>query len=428
MTLGGPAVAPTSRTWVGVARELTAGTALLPTNTIPQEARSLAPEDTPKFLPDESIRGSMAMRFSNILGPENATFSFGGPAFLDTHGYLLDNLFGDLSTTGSTPANGASLNGGLAVGGTNAVLTGGTVSTYPSGAAVQINAGSISEVVVLSAAWTGGTITFSGYPLRFAHSTGATVNTVASPYTHTFALLNSALGYGGVTGAQPPTHSLTDNTVLNFAGSPGTNTSGARTYPFACVSAFDMTLNAEQLLNVKITGNSFLSAPAASAPSNTISAAIPAAAWQGTVYIGGTAAGNQVSTISELAINAKRKLQTIWTAQGLANPLTIARGDLDISGTMQFASPQDESPLYYMLNNTQPVLYVVLDNGLSGAAHLKVTFRCSQASFTKAKPGRNQVILDFADSWEAVANATDTGGSGGLGPGTFTLVNQIPAY
>lgn len=428
MPIGGPAVATSNRSWLGAARELTGGSALPPTNTIPQEARSYSPEDTPRFLPDEAIRGSLALRYGNVLGPEDATFSFGGSAFLDFHGFFLDNLFGDLSTTGSSPANGTSLNGALTVGGTVAVLTGGTTGTYPLGQAVQIDSGGVSEVVVLSQAWTGGTVAFVNNPLRFAHANGATVVTVASPYTHTFALLNSALGYGGVTGSQPPTHTLTDNTNLNFSGSPGTNTSGARAYPFSCVSQMDLTLNSEQLVSVRFQGNSFVSQPAASAPTNTVSSALPVAAWQAQVYIGGTAPANQVTTIGELAISVKRKLQVIWTLQGTANPAVIARGDLDITGSIQFVNPTDESPLMYMLNNTQPLLYVVLDNGLSGASHFKVTFRCSQASFTKAKPERGQMLVAFGDSWEAIANTSDVGGTGGQGPGLFTLLNSTPTY
>ena len=61
-----------------------------PTNTVPVDAKSLAPEDMPKFLPDEAIRGSMAMLYNEIIGPDDATFSFGGPNFLDVHGFFLD--------------------------------------------------------------------------------------------------------------------------------------------------------------------------------------------------------------------------------------------------------------------------------------------------------------------------------------------------
>lgn len=429
MALGGPSVAPSTRSFLGVARELNAGTAVLPTNTIPQSQREYAPEDTPRFLPDESIRGSMAMRYADILGPEDASFSFGGPVFMDTHGFFIDNCMGDLSTVGSSPANGTTLAGTvatLAIGGTQCTVN--SASGYASASTVQIDSGGVSEVVILSAAPSGTLLTFTNNPLRFPHAAGATVVTCSAPFTHTFALLNSQLGYGGSPGAQPPTHTLTDYTGLNFAGSPDTNSTYSRAYPSACVQALDLTLNAEQLLSLRVTGNSWLSAPPPSSPTNTVSAALPAAAWQAQVYIGGTAPSNQVTTISELAINVKRTLQPDWTLQGNANPFIISRGPLDITGSATFATPSDESALNYMLNNTQPLVYVVLDNGLSGSSHLKVTFRCSQAAFTKSKPDRTKNLVGFTNQWEAIATAADSGGSGGQGPGIFTLTNYVATY
>ena len=59
------------------------------------------PEDMPRFLKDKAIRGAMTDLFYETLGVESAQFSLGGPNFLDSHGYFFDNVFGDLSTTGS---------------------------------------------------------------------------------------------------------------------------------------------------------------------------------------------------------------------------------------------------------------------------------------------------------------------------------------
>ena len=112
-----------------------------PTNTIPMDAKSYSPEDTPKFLPDEAIRGSMAMLYEDIIGPADATFSFGGPAFLDTHGFFLDNIFGDLSTTGTVSAGtSTSFSGSPAVGAT--AITVGNGTTFTVGQTVQIDTGS----------------------------------------------------------------------------------------------------------------------------------------------------------------------------------------------------------------------------------------------------------------------------------------------
>ena len=228
------------------------------------DAKSYSPEDMPKFLPDEAIRGSMALLYEDIIGPADASFSFGGPAFLDTHGFFLDNIFGDLSTTGTVSAGtSTSFSGSPAVGAT--VVTVGNGTTFTVGQNVQIDTGSVSEVVTLDAT-ASTSIGFGKNPLRFAHGASGTVFTVVAPFTHTFALLNSQLGYGGVPGAQPPTLTLTDNTDLNYGGTPGTNTNGARAYPSACVSAVDISGNVEQLLDFKVTGNSWPSHPGGGDP------------------------------------------------------------------------------------------------------------------------------------------------------------------
>ena len=73
-------------------------------------------------------------------------------------------------------------------------------------------------------------------------------------------------------------------------------------------------------------------------------------------------------------------------------------------------------PLNYMLNNTQPQIRIVQDNGLSGTSRLRVQVDVNQAAFVKSKIGRSAVLVDYADSWESVANAVNVGGCGGLGP------------
>lgn len=405
------------------------GTAVLPTNTLPVDARSYAPEDMPKFLPDNALRGVMGGLFNMIIGPEDATFSFGGPNFLDVHGYMFDNLFGDLSTTGSSAANSTTLSGTLAtlaVGGTQATLT--SASGYGSGATVQIDTGPVAEVVVLSAAASGTLITFGNYPLRFPHSSGATVATVSAPFTHKFALLNSALGYGGVAGAQPPTHTLTDNTNLNYSGTPGTNTSGARAYPSACLSQITLTGQAEQLLDIKFQGNSFISQPASAVPTNVVSAVVPVANWRGQIYIGGTAPGNLVTDIGEWAVTIKRQLEVYWNVNGQQNPDIIARGNLDSTVELSFATPGDETPLQYMENLGYQWIYIVLQGPGSAGSAVSLTWQAHAAQAVKAKPGRSKTLLDFADTFDCVYNANDIGGSGGLGPCTVTVVNQVPSY
>jgi len=426
MALGGPTVAPSTQSWLGVARELTAGTPVSPTNTIPMDAKSYSPEDTPKFLPDEAIRGSMAMLYEDIIGPADATFSFGGPAFLDTHGFFLDNIFGDLSTTGTASAGtSTSFSGSPAVGATTVTVGNGT--TFTVGQNVQIDVGSISEVVTLDAT-ASTSIGFGKNPLRFAHGASGTVVACVAPFTHTFALLNSQLGYGGVPGAQPPTLTLTDHTGLNYGGTPGTNTNYARSYPSACVSGIDISGNVEQLLDFKVTGNSWVSIPAAAAPTNTISNVIPQANWKSQLYVGGTAPANLITTNGEWAVNIKRQLQVYWTSQGTISPYIIARGPLSATLSMKFTAPSDESPLNYMLSTGPLWVHINLNSGNTGGTALSMTIDANSVQFTKSKPGRSAVLVDFDNSAECIANTTNVGGTGGLGPVKVQLVNALPTY
>jgi hypothetical protein len=408
-------VAPSSRTWLGIAREATMGTPVLPTNTIPLNKSEYEPEDMPHFLEDLAIRGSMSHRFADILGVEDANFSYGGPVFGDVWGYWLDNTFGDLSTTGSDPADGTSTTEALTTGGTTATVS--SISGYSSASTVQIDSGSIAEVVILSTAPSGSTLTFANNPLRFAHANGSTVATVSAPFTHKFAVLNQAASVSGVTGAQAPAHTATDYTGLTAAV-------GARSYPSLRIGSLDFTGNSEQLLVGKISGNSWISAPASTTPTNTTAFTVPLPAWRASATVGGTA----VYAISEFAFSIKRELGVFWTAQGAQNPYIIAQGDLDVTGSVKWSAVSDETALNQLLSNTQQALSVTMSNGLTGSNLISFTFSTTYMDVIKSKPIRSGVVVGYDNEFRTHANTTDVGGSGGLGQFTVTLENATPTY
>jgi len=745
-------VAPASKSWLGVARELLMGTAVLPVQTIPLLKNSFQPEDTPKWLHDEAIRGSMALVFNDIQGVEDATFSYGGPAFLDVEGYFLDNLFGDKSDTATTTGTTTTLTAQGTIGATSLSVSG--TAGFTAGQYAVVGTGSTSEIVG-TIGLAASTINFSPTPLRFTHANGSTIAAVnaatGGPFcvdesteiltadgwktwkhlhpgdsvltynhgtgtaewqdvqevcvfpagpremvsmegrghsslttpnhrwpvvtrsgyrrwrtTETIALadripvgafcsdlpdeakytdafvelvawfftegtirenstavricqshknaeniaridaalrvfgppadtlgqgspvprwrrrtetragaapverfsLNAAAGkflldvapgkvvsreflrsltqaqldlfikasmladnagptrlsqanreraeafqfaavlagyptsllerrvggtgpyagtpmwqvtlqrrrfvtpamaayetkrlgsngwknervtYDGVvwcprtpnqtwyarrngtcyftgnthtwniynaSSGQPPTHTFTDYTSL-------TSTVGARAYVGACVGVIDITGNSEQLLEFKMTGSSWVSAPAASTPTNTVSTVIPVPNWRSTVSVGGT----EIFDVGEWSVSLKRTLQVYWTDQGTTqNPYIIARGPLDATGMLNYTVPTDESPLTQMLNNTQPNLSINIGNGVSGAGTLGMTIAATVCAFEKAKPERSQVLIGYQDDWQAVANSSNSGGSGGLGPITVVLNNNVPTY
>lgn len=459
MALGGPNIYPGVLTWLGIARELTAGTPVTPYYTHPLDQGSFEPEDTPKFLSDKAIRGAMTDLFYETLGVESAAFSFGGPNFLDTHGYFFDNTFGDLSTTAGTITTTAAsvatvATGGVAVGSTVVTLSAAPPTSFAPGTWVQIGTALTSNTPacysneVVQIAGTGAsnfTIATAGFggsvpssPTRFTHASGivvAPIPATTASFTHRFAALNTQLGYGGAFGAQPPTHTFTDVTnivnVMTSAtyGTAPTNTYGARYYPFAVLKQIDFSGNAEQLLGIKMSGDSFLSQPWGSGTQPTLKTtnARPVPNWNSTVTIldQGT-----VTTIGEFSVSFKRTTQVYWTVQGSQQPFVIARGPLNMDGTIQYDPTISELPLDLMLLNAQgPMVITCTNTGIpNSGTPFTLTFTASQVANIKSKIMRSKALVGYQNSFEGVANATDIGGSGGLGPGTVTLVNNIPTY
>ena len=432
MALGGPNIYPSVESWLGIAREMTVGTPVNPVITHPLDQSGFEPEDTPKFLDDKAIRGSMTDLFYKTLGVTSGTFSFSGPNFLDSHGYFLDNVFGDLSTIGSTPTNPATTNGVLPVGATLMTLAAAPPAAYTANAVIQIGTGLTAEVLIISSTAASNVVSFVNNPLRFTHPTAQTVNTVTSPYTHRFAALNSQLGYGGAFGSQPPTHTFTDvtNIVNTFTsatyGTAPTNTFGARQYPSACLKNIDFSGNAEQLLGVKMSGDSWLSTVASSAVTNVTSNFRPVPNWNTTVSILGTT----INQIGEFNYSFKRATQVYWTVQGIQAPFVIARGPLTLDGSINWDPTNTEQPLDLMLLNAQgPMTITTTNNGIpnSGTA-ATLTFAAQNVANIKSKIMRNKDLIGYSNTFECVANSTDVGGSGGLGPGTLTLINATPTY
>jgi hypothetical protein len=451
VALGGPNIYPGVLSWLGIARELTGGTPVLPAYTQPLDQGSFEPEDTPKFLQDKAIRGSMTDLFYETLGVESATFSFGGPNFLDTHGYFFDNVFGDLSTSSASLASPATANSALAVGATSLTVTSTIPGGYTVGAALQLGTAVTSntpasysnEVIIISATSATSVITFANTPLRFTHATGLVagsqvLNLATGPYTHRFAALNSQLGYGGAFGAQPPTHTFTDvtNIVSTFTnstyGTAATNTYGARYYPFSCLKNIDFSGNAEQLLGIKMAGDSFISAPwpSGSQPTLNVTSARPIPNWNSTVSTIGPSGQTMQTDVGEFSVSFKRQTQVYWTVQGSQTPFVIARGPLTMDGTIQYDPTNNEFPLDYMLLNAQaPMSIICTNSGIpnSGSA-FTLTFTASQVANVKSKIMRSKALIGYGNTFEGVANNIDIGGSSGLGPGTITLVNGIPTY
>jgi hypothetical protein len=96
------AVQNSVRSYLGIAKEVTKGTPVAPTDFIPVLASKMKPVDVIGELYDEGLRGSLIKNYNYIPGRSNSTFDFGGPVFPDTFGYVIGGILGSVTTTGAS--------------------------------------------------------------------------------------------------------------------------------------------------------------------------------------------------------------------------------------------------------------------------------------------------------------------------------------
>lgn len=93
----------TARSYLGIAKEVTKGTPVTPTDYIPVTSSKLKPQDViGELLASDMAQGSLVKNYAYVQGRSNSTYDFGGPVYPDTIGYVLGGILGSVATTGST--------------------------------------------------------------------------------------------------------------------------------------------------------------------------------------------------------------------------------------------------------------------------------------------------------------------------------------
>lgn len=100
--MANPVTWPSARRFVGTAKEVTQGTAVVPI-TFTHPLSTFDPEDKYTWLDDQAARGSMVEDYGRVQGVGSAEHSLGGPMYCDGLGFWLNNILGDLTTTPGTP-------------------------------------------------------------------------------------------------------------------------------------------------------------------------------------------------------------------------------------------------------------------------------------------------------------------------------------
>ncbi|MGV9427055.1 hypothetical protein ACWDO7_22565 [Streptomyces sp. NPDC003656] len=401
-----------AKQFVGIANETVQGTPVGMTATLLLD--NFKPKDQPKWLEDKAWRGAMgADSFGQIPGVATADLDFGGPVFIDQLGYLLRNIMGDLSVTGTSTGTGGTTLAASAAAGASSIST---AATIPSGTVIQIGTGATAEV------FTTGTPSGSGpytIPLTsptgglvYAHASAQAVQPVTGPYTYAWSLLNSG-------GGQPISHTLT-----HMLGP--TAVSGARQYPGACFSEVGFKWNAESdLFTYDAKATSWPSVVLGSPPVANPGTTSPVPSWRMSLGIGGPAAGGTlIPTSTDGELSLKREINPYFTGNGVQTPYVIQRAGLTVEGKLNFVA-NSEAPLLYMLNNTQPQLQLKVDNGLAGLNYASVQFDLAQAAFTEAEPDGSKTAVEYSGQFKAVLNTTNAGGSGSYSPCKISVTCNV---
>jgi hypothetical protein len=405
-----------TKQFIGIAPETAQGTPVAMTTT--QLLTSFTPSDKPTFLKDQSWRGSMGTdAFAQILGVGTADVSLGGPVYGDTMGFWLRNILGDLAVTGTPTGSGATTLAAQANAGATSLSA---TATIPAATLLQVGTGATAEIVTTGTPTGAGPftipITTPAGGLAYTHASAQALTPVQStgPFTYVWSLLNSG-------GGQPPSHTLT-----HYLGT--TATVGARQYPGFCLSQCNMTFNAEsELLAWTGQGTSWPSVAAGAAPTANPTTVLPTASWRTKVGIGGPASGGTlVNTVTDGEVDLTRELTPYFTATGVRTPYVIQRGGLSVAGKLNFGAVSDESVLLYMLNNTQPQVQILCDNGLAGANQIVVQIDMQSAVFTQADPDTSKAAVGYQASFQSNFNTTNAGGSGGQSPVKVSVTCAVP--
>lgn len=405
--------------FAGIAIESTPGTAVAMSNTL--IVAKLDWEDKPKWLDDTGWRGWFTDLAGRQTGPLINEFSMSGDVFGDVLPFFLANLFGDLTGTGTTTTPTTALSALTAAGATTIT----TAASIPAATVIQIGVGSLAEIRTTGTPSGAGPYTIplaaGQRALLYGHASAAAVTAVIAPFTNAFALLNSSLSAPVYPGGQPVT-----NTITHYSGV--TATSGARQFPGACCSELTLSFNAEtELLKFDSKWVSWPSVAASALPTAAPSAVLPIASWRGALgFAGPASSGTQVRAVPSGKITIKRVCEPAWTVAGVQTPYIIQRGPLSISGEYEIIADA-ETHYAYMTANTQPSMQFVITNGLAGANLISVQFDAAQAAIKAAKMESGKQNIRYQCQWDAIANVTNAGASGGGSPGKVTVINAVAA-
>jgi len=417
----------TFRTFVGVAKEATPGTAVAATDfvTITADPKTI---DTYKKLDDKSFRGSAVETYAKIPAQRTGELSLDGNVNPATIGYLLGSLLPDLVTTATAAPTG--LTGTASSGGTFAAATyfwkaTALFGTGETGGSAEFSlAVTLNQQVALTWNTTPGA---SGYKVYRGTSAGAEnvlVATVgpAGAYTDT--------GTAGVAATVPgsstaPTNAHTFSCKNNTDGQPTSFTFSdfdgdvTRAFAGSKISDLGIKFSADGLLTFTSKISSWASVTL-STPTPSYSTVLPIAAYTGQLMVNGVKAANIMSA----DLTLKRKVEFLQTVQGTQDPYALFSGALGLTGKFT-AVMLASDPMLAKIGNSSAVgsadIYAL--SFTAGATTL--VFQMTSVAYDKVYPVRSKDYVELDVEFTAVGNTTDAGATAGYSPCKVFLGNSV---
>lgn len=367
---------------------------------------------------DDNLRNSQVTDYDLQLGPRWAEITIPeSPCYGDTIGHALLGLLGDLTSTGTASTPTWTTSASISPGDSAITVTSG--SSAVAGTYIQIDTGTNAEIVKVGSGSTGTSVTVDATtPIRFSHLSGITLTTVVAPFTHIFSLLNMGSSTGS-TSAQPPTY-----TLLHRNGIPGTGNFSADMYGYGHFQElkFQAKKDGWFVWDGKVMSYSRTYPSADYPPSFSSVRGIPT--WTSTV----TLAGGAVYNISDLSVTLTRKLDPVSTADGVQDYYVIGAGPVSTAWTVDYDVVANETPLDYLLNNTEPTFTWTVSNGLSGANLVSFTMDAELMAHTDVPLAAMDTFWGYKAQGRFMASTAMAGNSGGYSPCKVTIINAVPYY
>lgn len=416
----------TFRTFLGVAKESTPGTAVAATDYITITADPKA-KDTYKKLDDKSFRGSAVETYAKIPAMRTGDFGVDGNANPATIGYLLGSLLPDVVTSATTAPSGLA----AAASGTGSSFGAGAqfwvvTALFGTGETVKSN-----EVTLTLTAGQNVNLTWttspgaSGYRIYRGTSAGSenvlvtTVGPVGA-YTDT--------GSTGTAGTPPVSSSAPTNTHVFSCKNTGdgqptsftfSDYDGDQCHAFAGTkfSELDFKFSADGLLTFTSKAMSWASV-VLSAPTPSYSTVLPIAAYTGQLYIDGAKALN----VSSAELQIKRKVEALQTVQGTQDPYAMFSGAVGVTGKLTTVMLASDPMLAKIGNSSNPGETYAL--AFAQGANTLV-FQMSDVVYDSVDRTRGKDYVELSVAFTAVGNTTDAGATNGYSPVKVFLGNSV---